>query len=234
MKRLALILLLVATAVTSQAQSSDRLLGFYAGIGGAFPTGSLHDNFDGCVNFTGGLEGGYKHFVLKADVSYGQPSFNGKNLFQVLDSEGRDAQLNAAASASLLGVSAQVGYMIRVGRRLSITPATGIRWNRYSWEVNDIEWSKNPDGLDVFQAKNTSRVTLSNVGWMASIDFDLRLHDRYVSNAPLMNGQARYTSSLRITPWVARASFSKTVPAVRGCFVGFNVCYFGLLSKIMQ
>ena len=120
MKRLALILLLVAVAVTSQAQSSDRLLGFYAGIGGAFPTGSLHDNFDGCVNFTGGLEGGYKHFVLKADVSYGQPSFNRKNLFQVLDSEGRDAQLNAAASASLLGVSAQVGYMIRVGRRLSI------------------------------------------------------------------------------------------------------------------
>ena len=234
MKRFTLILSLVMTIVALQAQNSDRLLGFYAGIGGAFPTGSLHDNFDGSVVFTGGLEGGYKHVVLKADVAYGQPSFNRSNLFQVLDAQGRDAQLNAAASASLLGVGAQLGYMIHVSRRLNITPATGIRWSRYSWDVNDIEWSKNPDGLDVFQAINTTHATLSNVGWMASIDFDIRLHDRYVNSAPLMGGQGRYTSSLRITPWVARASFSKSVPSVRGCFVGVNVCYLGLLSKIMQ
>lgn len=237
MKRFALILMLAAVFVALRAQNSDRLLGFYAGVGVSFPTGSLHDNFDGSINFAGGLEGGYKHFVLKADVTYGQPSFNRKNLFQVMtnvEGEKRDAQLNAAASASLVGVGVQAGYLFHVSRRLNITPAAGIRWSRYSWDVNDIKWSKNPDGLDVFQVTRTSHATLSDVGWMASVDFDLRLHDRYLHDAPLMGSQARYTSSLRITPWVARASFGKTVPAVKGCFLGLNVCYLGLLSSITQ
>lgn len=218
----------------SWAQDTGTMLGFYGGVGSVLTTGSLRDNFDGCVTFGGGITGAYKHVTLKADIYYGQPSFNRQNIFSITDAEGRDAQLNAVASATQLSVSTQLGYNIPLSRRVSITPSTGIYWTRYSWNVNDIEWSKNPDGLDVFQAINTSGVNLNNLCWTASIDIDIRFHDKYVSDAPLLGGQARYSSCLRITPWVSPASFSKSVPSVKGCLVGINLSYAGLLTKLTQ
>ena len=214
------------------AQSQPVAFGFQAGVGGAFPSSSLRDNFDGGVIFTGGLSGSWRRVTMKVDVDYGQPSFNRQNIFDKRDEQGRDAQLNAAASATQFGLNVQLGYSILRQQRLSITPATGFRWTRYSWNVNDIEWSKNDEGLDVFQAKNTSHATLSNLGWMASVAFDIRLHDRYIADAPLLGGQARYTSSLRLTPWVAHAAFSKCSPSVKGWFLGINLTYAGLLSGL--
>ena len=234
MFRIRLLLIVALIYSMSWAQNTGNMLGFYGGVGSVLPTGSLRDNFDGCVTFGGGITGAYKHVTLKTDIYYGQPSFNRQNIFSITDTEGRDAQLNAAASATQLGVSAQLGYNIPLSRRISITPSTGIRWTRYSWNVNDIEWSKNPDGLDVFQAINTSSVNLSNLGWTASIDIDIRLHDKYVNNAPLLGSQSRYSSCLRITPWVSPAKFSKSVPSVKGCFVGINLSYAGLLSSFVQ
>ena len=67
---------------------------------------------------------------------------------------------------------------------------------------------------------------------MASVAFDIHLHDRYVADAPFLGGQARYTSSLRLTPWVANATFNKSNPAVKGWFVGINLTYAGLLSGL--
>lgn len=228
-----LILLLFITGVV-KAQNGNSMLGFYGGIGSVFPTGGLHDNFDGCVTFGGGITGAYKHITLKADVYYGQPSFNKQNMFAITDEQGRDAQLNAAASATQLGVSTQLGYKISLGNRVSITPSTGIYWSHYKWNVNDIKWSKNADGLDVFQAVNTTTVTMGKVGWIASIDIDVRLHSKYVNTSLMPRGQGRYTSAVRLTPWVATGSFSNAVPSAKGCFVGLNVSYAGLLSSIMQ
>lgn len=234
MYRVRLFIILSVICALAHGQDTGTMLGFYGGVGSALPTGSLCDNFDGCVTFGGGITGAYKHVTLKADIYYGQPSFNKQNIFSIIDDEGRDAQLNAAASATQLGVSAQLGYNIALSRRVSITPSTGIYWTRYSWNVNDIEWSKNPDGLDVFQAINTSKASLSNLGWTASVDIDIRFHDKYVNNAPFSGGQARYSSCLRITPWVSPASFSKSVLSVKGCFFGINLSYAGLLTALAQ
>lgn len=229
----ALCLLALLMSLTAWAQNHHVSAGFYAGVGAALPTASLHDNFDGCVTFAGGLTAGYQRWRLKADINYGQPSFNRMNMFGLLDSEGRDAQVNAAANASLLGLGVQMGYQVWRQRRLAITPSAGIFWSRYKWDVNDIEWSKNPDGLDVFQVTNTSSTSLSHVGWIVSLDFDIKLHERYTSGAFLgMGDQARYTSSLRLTPWVAHASYDRCTPAVKGCLIGLNVTYAGLLQAI--
>lgn len=232
MKKTILSLVMLTIAAVSHAQSGDVLLGFYAGMGSAFSTASLHDNFDGCITFNAGLTGGYQRWRLKADVAFGQPSFNRQNMFAVYDSEGHDAQLNAAASASFIGVSAQAGYTVLQRNRLAITPSAGIFWSRYGWDVNDIEWSKNPDGLDVFQVNNKFSTSLSHVGWAASIDFDIKLHERYTSMPFSDEQQARYTSYLRITPWVAQASYNKCTPHVKGCFVGINLTYAGLLQSL--
>ncbi|MBO4870754.1 MAG: outer membrane beta-barrel protein [Muribaculaceae bacterium] len=235
MKKLLFILACLLATCTTVAQSGDKTLGFYAGLGCSLPTSSLHDNFDGCVNFNGGLTGSYRHFVLKADVAYGQPSFNNDNLFKVyeeFDGQQRDAQINATSSASQVNVSVQLGYRISLNKRLNITPSAGFFWSRYHWNVNDIEWSKNPDGLDVFQIKHTDDANLSSPGWIASVDFDIRLHDRYISDVSLMGGQSRYSSFLRITPWVAHASYDRCDPHVKGCFVGINLNYFGLLQSL--
>ena len=232
MKRVFFTLAVVLCALSASAQGRSVEFGFQAGVGGAFTTSSLRDNFDGAVVFTGGLSGSWRHLTLKADVDYGQPSFNRQNIFDIRDAQGRDAQINAAASATQFGLNVQLGYTLLHRQRVRVTPATGIRWTRYSWNVNDIEWSKNDEGKDVFQAKNTSHATMSNLGWMASVAVELRLHDRYIADAPLLGGQARYTSCLRLTPWVAQAAFSKCVPATKGWFVGINLTYAGMLSGL--
>ena len=223
---------MVLAIATAAAQQHPVAFGFQAGIGGSLTTGSLHDNFAGAVNFTAGLNAQWRHWVIKADVDYSQPSFNRINMFARYDDQGRDAQINAAAHASLVGLNVQLGHTFATSRRVSITPATGIRWSHYSWGVNDIEWSKNDDGLDVFKIKDSHHATLSNVNWMASVAVDIKLHDRYIADAPFTDGQARYTSSVRLTPWVARATFSKCTPSVSGCMVGLSLTYAGLFSRL--
>ena len=219
-------------SVVATAQVDRGTLGVTAGGGLQLPTGELNDNFKGGVNFVGGLTGGYNFWRVKADVSYSQPSFKRSNIFGVLDAEGRDAQINAVSSATLLGVGVQLGYVAYRNGRLSITPNVGVMLNRYNWKVNDIEWSKNDEGHDVFQAVNTSTVHLSDVNAMASVDFDITLHSRVTTDAMLFTGRnTRTSSSLRITPWVAHARF-KSVPTVSGAFAGINVCYLGLLQAL--
>lgn len=232
-KRIILAALAAMLGLVATAQVDRGTLGLYAGAGVQLPTGELSDNFKGGVNFVGGLTGGYNFWRVKADVSYGQPSFKRSNIFGVLDAEGRDAQINAVSSATLLGVGVQVGYVAYRNSRLTITPNVGVALSRYNWKVNDIEWSKNDDGLDVFQAVNTSTVHLSDLNGIASIDFDIVLHSRVTTDAMLFSGRnTRTSSSLRITPWVSHARFSKSVPTVSGAFVGLNVCYLGLLQAL--
>ena len=233
MKKIVLLsVLTLLVSASMYARDNDAILGIYGGVGSVLTTGELHDNFDGCVTFGGGVTGAYRGITLKGDIYYGQPSFNKQNMFAVTDDAGRDAQLNAAASATHLGVSAQLGYRLSVSSRVNVAPMTGVYYSRYKWNVNDIKWSKNADGLDVFQAVNTSTVTLSNVGWIASVDVDVRLHSKYVSTSLMPGDQARFTSAVRITPWVATGAFSTAVPKAKGWYVGLNVSYAGLLSSI--
>lgn len=208
--------------------------GLYAGVGGIFPTGSLTDNFKGCAAFTIGLTAGYNRFRIKADVSFGQPSFNNDNIFHRVDDLGRQLQGNAKADATLLCVGTQVGYCVYDGDRVAITPNVGGFWSGYSWETQDLNWVKKEDSEE-FAPKivGSSTSHLRSYNWMASVDFDFKFHTTKASNMPIITSGRRqsFTSSVRITPFVARASYH-SVPAVKGYQVGFSVSYCGLARSL--
>ena len=231
------LLVTIAPAMPAQdnenyATPSDFTYGVYGGIGAAFPTGSVSDNFKGSALFQIGLTGAYQNFRLKTDVSFGQPSFKNRNIFDSYDDDGHPAQDNAHADATLLLWSVQAGYRIYHGHRLSITPNVGFVMSRYSWDVNNLKWSKDENGDDQFQVTGVDKARFSNTSWIASIDFDIRLHTTITDKPFLGNGSKRFTSSIRITPFVAGLKHSKSVPSTKGCLVGATVNYLGLLQSL--
>lgn len=221
----------VAMAMGMAAQTSPWSYGIQAGVTAHTTTGSLSNNFKGCVGFTAGLTADYNRLRLKADVTYGQPSFKNRNMYAVFDDKGRDAQLNAVANASHLGASLQVGYTVARLGRVSITPAAGLYYSRYSWRLNDIEWDTDEQDREYFKVTDTHHTSQGRLSWIASVDVDIRLHDAYTD---VLGTQQRLRSSLRITPWVTSIRHKSVVPAVSGMQLGVNVTYSGLLSNIME
>lgn len=203
--------------------------GIMAGVGVEIPTGQLADNFKTGATFMIGLTGGYRDLRLKADIAYSQPGISNPNIFNVPDSAGYAMQGNANSSATHLMVGVQLGYTVLKLKRLTVTPNVGLHYSVYSWETEDYTWPKNDQGEHYRLIKAVERRKLHSVGWMASIDFDIALAS-HVTNTPILGGRNReqFTSSLRITPWVARASYDKCDPARRGYSLGVTVAYLGL------
>lgn len=221
----------VAVALLATAQTSRWSYGLQLGVAAHTTTSSLHDNFKGYVGFTAGLTADCDRLRLKADVAYGQPSFNNRNMYAVYDDKGRDAQYNAVANATHIGASAQVGYTVARAGRLSITPCAGLYYSHYGWKLNDIEWSKTEQGDETFEVTETHNTTQGRLSWIASVDLDIRMHDAYTD---MMGPQQRLRSSLRITPWVTHISHKSVVPSVKGMQLGISVAYSGLLSSLAQ
>ena len=146
------------------------------------------------------------------------------------DEQGRDLQLNTTASPGHLRVGVLLGYTLWQGGRCAVTPLAGMAWNRYKWEVNNIKWSTNDRGEEVFGITDTEDTRQSSVSWMAAVDVDVRLHSHLI---PDDKGHVRrYTSLLRVSPFVAGVRQRTTVPAAKGVLVGLTVSYCGLLSFI--
>ena len=125
--------------------------------------------------------------------------------------------------------SVQLGYTILNQGRLSITPNVGGVYNHYGWDVANYSWSKDDDGHDVRTITSTEKRNLNCFSFIASVDFDINLNSR-VTNTSLTGAthRERWTSSLRITPWVAHSKFNKCDPAVSGVHLGINISYLGL------
>lgn len=231
MNKILSLLACAGAALAMAAQTSPWSYGIQAGVTAHTTTASLSDNFKGCVGFTAGVTADYNRLRLKADVTYGQPSFKNQNMYDVTDEKGRNAQINAAANASHLGAWAQVGYTVARMGRVSITPAAGLYYSRYSWRLNDIEWDTDEHGIDYFKVTDTHNTKQQRLSWIASLDVDIRLHDAYTD---VLGRQQRLRSSLRVTPWVTRIRHKSTQPSVSGMQVGVNVVYSGLLSNIVD
>lgn len=237
MKRIIWMLLaIMALAPALRAQESPQLhggwgAGFQVGAGGTLPAGSLADDLKGCALFTGGLNAEYNRLRLKADLAFGQPSFKNENPYAVVDSEGRNTQLNATASPTLLGVGVQLGYTVWRQGRVSVTPMAGMCWNRLSWDLNHIKYETDDEGKDKPSIENVTSTHESSLGWMASVDIDIRLHGKLV-DSPVGDGQAHYTSSVRVTPFVGYTKYGNLNPTVKGVWVGATVTYAGLLRLI--
>ena len=220
----------LGTPQVPQVTTMQGCYGIYAGVGYDMPTGKLHDNFGGSIMFHVGLTGGYKRFRVKADVAFGQPSYRNDNIFNIApDEEGRPLQGNNSSNATHIMSSVQLGYTVLNHGRLSITPNVGGFYNRYGWDIANYSWDKDEDGHDVRTITGIEKRNLNNFSFIASIDFDINFSSR-VTNTSLTGAthRERWTSSLRITPWVAHSKFNKCDPSVSGVHLGINVSYLGL------
>ncbi len=218
--------------------ASSFSYGVQAGVGGLFPTGSITDDFSGCVLFSLGLNGGYKRVKLKADIAFGQPSFNNKNIFNVpSDIEGKPGQGNSDSYATYLGIGTTLGYTVLDTKRFAITPNVGGYWSSFGWKVDNYTYENvtTPEGKVELARKivSTEKKSINNFNWIASIDFDIKLH-KHVSDKPFfLTGQREeFTSALRISPFVARAKYNTPVPPVDGYIVGVTVSYLGLARAL--
>ncbi len=220
----------LGTPQVPQVTTMQGCYGIYAGVGYDMPTGKLHDNFGGSIMFHVGLTGGYKRFRIKADVAFGQPSYRNDNIFNIApDEEGRPLQGNNSSNATHIMASVQLGYTVLNHGRLSITPNVGGFYNRYGWDIANYSWDKDEEGRDVRTITGVEKRNLHNFSVIASIDFDINFSSR-VTNTSLTGAthRERWTSSLRITPWVAHSKFNKCDPSVSGVHLGINVSYLGL------
>lgn len=241
MKKIYSILLVLIALLTPCAAHSGESIGsgvanygFYVGVGGSFPLGSLRDNFGGAAAFQFGLTGGWHDVVVKADVAFAQPSFRNDNIYSApSDAEGHPLQGNSNSSATHLAVGVQAGYTVARLGRLAITPCAGVAYNRYGWDLANYQWGKDSEGHDQRITTSVQDTRLGSWGWTASVDFDFTLHRRINTGSLLFGNKRaeRLSSSLRITPWVSHASF-KSVPSVSGCQVGFTVAYRGLATLL--
>ncbi len=239
MKRTILLILaiLVLSPVALCAQETGLLykplgVGFQVGVGGLLPTGSLADEFKGCALFTAGVNFDYNRLRFKIDLSYGQPSFKNENPYAVIDEQGRNAQLNATANPSLFGAAFQLGYTVWRQGRLSVTPAVGFAASRLSWDLNHIKYEKDDEGIERPKIDDVTGTHQNNFSWVASVDFDIKLHGKLVDYPAGDGNQAHYTSSVRISPFVTHAKFSDFNPSVKGCCVGVTISYAGLLRAL--
>lgn len=220
----------LGTPQVPQVTTMQGCYGIYAGVGYDMPTGKLHDNFGGSIMFHVGLTGGYKRFRVKADVAFGQPSYRNDNIFNIApDEEGRPLQGNNSSNATHIMSSVQLGYTVLNHGRLSITPNVGGFYNRYGWDIANYSWDKDEEGRDVRTITGVEKRNLHNFSVIASIDFDINFSS-CVTNTSLTGAthRERWTSSLRITPWVAHSKFNKCDPSVSGVHLGINVSYLGL------
>lgn len=239
MKRTILLILaiLVLSPVALCAQETGLLykplgVGFQVGVGGLLPTGSLADEFKGYALFTAGVNFDYNQLRFKIDLSYGQPSFKNENPYAVIDEQGRNAQLNATANPSLFGAAFQLGYTVWRQGRLSVTPAVGFAASRLSWDLNHIKYEKDDEGIERPKIDDVTGTHQNNFSWVASVDFDIKLHGKLVDYPAGDGNQAHYTSSVRISPFVTHAKFSDFNPSVKGCCVGVTISYAGLLRAL--
>lgn len=215
--------------------------GIFAGGGYLFNTGSLHNNFGHTPIITMGLLFGYKKFMNKIDVSYGQPFFRNNAIFtDFVIRPGEEDNVykyqiskNTTSYASYLGISYQVGLKVINTRRLAITPHAGLYYSNYNWSQDIYGWDRNEQNDWESVVTDRGGVSMSSYGFIASIDFDIALYHRYSPMISLEgNGVKDFSSNLRITPFVARESFTKCTPDIKGWIAGISVCYYAMFRNL--
>lgn len=191
--------------------------GFYLGTGATIPSGNIVDAFSGSWTFTAGLGLGYGNFKLKSDITYGQPKINNINILGIKD------QKAIGAYSTYLAISVSVGFTVLDTKRFSITPHLGGLWSSYGWNVGNFEEVEGE-----LKIKNYESPSISNFNWYAGIDFDYHFHTVVSKSAFFLTGRReQFTSSIRLTPFVARGIYKTPVPELRGCQIGFTLAYTG-------
>lgn len=232
MKRTILILLAILTLLPATLWAQKNVptwgVGFHVGVGGMLPAGSLSDDLKGCALFAGGFDVEYKRMKLNLGVSYGQPSLKDQNPNGAYDSQGRDLQLNASTNPTLLGFTGLLGYTVWQRGSVSVSPMVGVTQSRLSWDINHIKYEKDEEGIERPMIEDVTGKHSNCFGWTVDVDVDIKLHGKLVGFPSQENRQSRYTSSLRISPFVNFLNRSS-----KGCSVGITFCYAGMLHSLL-
>jgi hypothetical protein len=212
---------------------SDFSYGMYIGVGAVFPTSTIKDNFKSTFTFTAGLLGGYKRLKINADITYGQPRFKNPNIFNLVDASGRSLQSSINTYATYLSISASLGFSVVDTKRFTVTPHAGFFWSGYSWNVGNYTWGSDASGKVVQTLVNTESKSLNDFDWIAGVDFDIHVHSHVTSTPLFFSGQReRLTSTVRVTPYIARATYSKDTAHFKGYQVGFTISYAGIARAL--
>lgn len=206
--------------------------GWFAGTGVLVPTGDLADLFGYSWVFNIGLYGGYRHWMLKADISYGQPDMKHPSAdpFGRTWAEGHQYRATDSYTKQLSG-SVAVGFRAIDTKRFSVTPYVGGGWTNYAWNFAEYEYDKAQDSWKL--ASSIEKDSFHNFNIMAGIDLDWHFHST-VSDKPffISGKREQYTSSLRLTPYFMYQSYSSLSPSIKGFHVGFSLTYSGFIRAL--
>ncbi len=217
-------------------EPSNWCYGIYLGVGHVFNSSELKDFYGNCFTFTAGLTGGYKRLKLKADIGYGQADIKEPNIFGKTtvtpDGATRPVQGPMSKTANYLSVGTSLGFSVINSKRFAITPFAGVHWSGYSWNMANLEWVENPETKKYeSKVKNTEDCKLKDVSWIAGVDFDFKIY-KHVSSRPFfLTGQReQFTSSIRITPYVAHAKYNHI--GASGYHAGITISYSGIARSL--
>lgn len=219
-----------SVASVSDRHSGDFFVGWFAGTGALIPTGEIADLLDYAWVFNAGFYGGYRRWVLKADISYGQPSL--KDVFaDPLNRPWGEGHRYMATNpnARQLSGTVSVGFRVVDTKRFSIAPHIGGGWTNYSWNFGDFEFLQEED--EWVMASPMRKETFGNFNVMCEIDFDWRFHATAIDGKGLFgNGRRQYVSSLRLTPYLMRQAYSSLSPERKGFQIGIHLTYSGFMT----
>lgn len=210
-------------------------VGWFAGTGVLIPTGEIADLFDYAWVFNIGLQGGYRRWVLKADISYGQPKLENPlaDPFGRTLAENRRYQADGSYAKQLSG-SVSIGYRVVDSKRFAVTPHIGGGWVNYSWNYAEFENTQPGQPATGWEmASPMSKDSFHNFNFMCGVDLDWRFHT-VVSDKPffLSGRREQYTSSIRLTPYLMRQSYSSLSPEAKGFQIGVHLTYSGFIRAL--
>lgn len=215
--------------------------GWFIGTGTLIPTGEIADIFKSSWLFNIGLTAGYKRFMLKADISYGQPDLVDVrreiyvNPNRPVDPSRREWAVNKYLNQLSGGIS--LGYRVVDTKKFSITPHVGGGWTNYAWDVADyVKNPDNPDNNPEIEYKIDSEIRrnkIHNFNVMAGIDFDWHFHSVVSDNPSFISGhREQYTSSLRLSPYIINQRYTSLVDKPSGIQIGITLTYTGIARSI--
>ncbi len=214
--------------VPSDYAPGDWSVGFNAGVGGLFASGDIADSFSSAFTFNAGLKAGYRRLSLEGMFLYGSPTIDNPNVTGVVDATGVPYH-NNVNSANLLGAGANVGFTVVDFDKFSVTPWVGGMWTSYSWTARPME--KNDEGV-LIQKGEQRDMSISDFNLAFGVNFEWHFARTDTDVALFGSDGQEYRSSLRLTPYVIKGSYSDANPQLNGWYVGVSLSYSGVLRSL--
>ncbi len=222
-----------------EVKPGNWIAGWLVGTGCLIPTGDIAEQLNYAWLFNIGLYGGYKHFILKADISYGQPDIKnfGDYKFNPLGLPLDDGYYHNSTNkyTKQLSGSVSIGYQFIDTKRFALTPHIGGGWTNYAWYGATFQKDKDETTQkDAWKTiSDATKESFHNFNFMAGIDFDWRFHSTVSDKSSFLNGRReQYTSSIRLTPYVICYKYKTISPQCKGVQVGITLTYSGFIRAL--